>query len=272
MRVEAVPFASVAASLAQRPPSGHAALYWLGGAGVAIQAPDGECVFVDAYLSDLCERQHGFRRLTPAPLLGRQARPAAWIATHHHADHLDVDAIAESPARDRAAFAAPPSCIDALRGAGVETARVAALRPGNAVRVGPAWVHAVAADHGTLAPDAVGVVVEFGGVRIYHAGDTAYRDDIVAAARVLAPHVAVLPINGRYGNLTPEEAARAAAALGVRVAAPCHYWLFAEHGGDPGAFAAACAALAPEVTPVLIPLGGRCLLRSAGTPAHATGG
>jgi L-ascorbate 6-phosphate lactonase len=272
--VEAVPFGHLSAALATPPPGGLAALYWLGGAGIALQAPDGRSIFVDPYLSDLCERRHGFRRLTPPPLLATDAAPATWIATHHHADHLDVDAIAVSPARERAAFAAPPSCVEGLTAAGVAVSRVTALRPGMAVRAGPARIRAVPADHGPLAPDAVGVVVDFGGLRLYHAGDTAYRDDIVAAVGALAPQVAVLPINGRYGNLTPDEAARAAARLGVRVAAPCHYWLLAEHGGVPGAFVTACAAPRPAVTPVLIPLGGRCLLRPAplAPPGTATPG
>jgi L-ascorbate metabolism protein UlaG (beta-lactamase superfamily) len=50
------------------------------------------------------------------------------------------------------------------------------------------WVTAVPAGHGDLAPDAAGVVVELGGARVYHAGDTAYRADSLPALRELQPY------------------------------------------------------------------------------------
>jgi L-ascorbate metabolism protein UlaG (beta-lactamase superfamily) len=160
----------------------HAGRAPAGGAGFALQDAGGQAVFVDPYLSDLCGRLHGFRRLTPSPLLVTEAQPAA-----------------------------------------------------------------------------VGVVVELGGARVYHAGDTAYRADFLPAVRGLRPDVAIVSINGRYGNFNPDEAARVAAGVGATVAVPCHFWLLAEHNGAPGAFAEACRALAPGVAPVLIPLGGRYL-------------
>jgi L-ascorbate 6-phosphate lactonase len=262
--VEALPFGRLASALASLPPEGLVALYWLGGAGVALQASNGACVFIDPYLSDLCERRHGFRRLTPAPLRAEEAAPEVWIATHHHADHLDVDAVTATPRRETIAFAAPPSCLGALIDAGVPREHVTVLLPGTGQQVGSAYVTAVPADHGALAPDAVGVVVDFAGVRLYHAGDTALRDEFVAGLRALAPQIAVLPINGKFGNLTPVEAAQLADAIGVQAVVPCHYWLLAEHGGDPGAFAAACSTLAPRTEPLLVPLGGRCLFRVVG--------
>lgn len=258
-RIEGPATEGLARRLAARPPPGMLAVHWLGGAGFALQADDGQTVFVDAYLSDLCERLHGFRRLTPSPLRAAEARPDAWLATHHHADHLDVDAIAVLPRRTGVAFAAPPSCAPLLAAAGVGVAQVVPLVPGQRRRVGPVWVTAVEADHGDLAPDAVGVVIELGGVRVYHAGDTGFRPDYLSALRALQPEVTIVPINGRFGNLTPEEAARVAAETGAAVAVPCHFWLLAEHNGDPGAFVAACRALAPGVTPAVIPLGGRYL-------------
>jgi hypothetical protein len=77
-------------------------------------------------------------------------------------------------------------------------------------------------------------VVELGGARVYHAGDTAYCADVLPAVRELRPEVAIVPVDGRYGNLNPEEAAHVAAVAGATVAVPCHFWLPAEHTGGPG--------------------------------------
>ena len=46
----------------------------------------------------------------------------------------------------------------------------------------------------------------------------------------------ILPINGAFGNLNSEEAAKVVSILKPKLAVPCHYWNFAEHGGDPQRF------------------------------------
>ena len=56
----------------------------------------------------------------------------------------------------------------------------------------------------------------------------------------------ILPINGAFGNLNEEQAARVIAALKPKLAVPCHYWNFAEHGGNPGVFQQKMKELAPD--------------------------
>jgi L-ascorbate 6-phosphate lactonase len=53
------------------------------------------------------------------------------------------------------------------------------------------------------------------------------------------------------------EAARLAGDAGAKVAIPCHFWMFAEHGGNPAQFLEACKEHAPKVHPLLMSPGER---------------
>jgi L-ascorbate 6-phosphate lactonase len=101
-------------------------------------------------------------------------------------------------------------------------------------------------DHGELAPDALGLLLTMGGKRIYIMGDTAYRPDLLENPEIQGVDLLILPINGAFGNLNEEQAARVIAALKPALAIPCHFWNFAEHGGDPGKFQKEMAEIAPE--------------------------
>ena len=63
------------------------------------------------------------------------------------------------------------------------------------------------------------------------------------AARARGADVALLPINGRLGNMDAVEAAGLAHELGARVAIPCHYEMFEFNTADPGVFARECERL-----------------------------
>ena len=45
-----------------------------------------------------------------------------------------------------------------------------------------------------------------------------------------------MPINGAFGNLNEREGAVAAGIIKPKLTIPCHYWNFAEHGGNPRLF------------------------------------
>ena len=53
------------------------------------------------------------------------------------------------------------------------------------------------------------------------------------------------------------EAARLARDAHAKVAIPCHFWMFAEHYGNPAEFLQACKEFAPLVCPVLMTQGER---------------
>jgi L-ascorbate 6-phosphate lactonase len=130
-------------------------------------------------------------------------------------------------------------------------------QPGRPIELDGVSLHPVPACHGIEPSDAytfglelsgglyryLGYVVDLGGVRVYHAGDTIHYAGIEEAVAALAPDVALLPINGRsverealgmVGNLDEEEAVALAAAIGADVLVPIHYDMFAANPGDPG--------------------------------------
>ena len=97
-------------------------------------------------------------------------------------------------------------------------------------------ITACRADHGTMAPDAIGLLVEMGGHRLYFSGDTAFHADLCKEVAAFGPEVAALSINGAFGNMTAWEGAEAANLVGASIAIPCHFWTFTEHGGAPWVF------------------------------------
>jgi L-ascorbate metabolism protein UlaG (beta-lactamase superfamily) len=114
----------------------------------------------------------------------------------------------------------------------------------------------------------VSYLLEAGGVRLLHAGDTATHRHFEEIAGRCSPEIALLPVNGVsfFGvrlTMTPEEAAEAARRLGVRVAIPMHAemsftrlsGLFYRARGTPEAFERALARLAPGVHAFVAPKG-----------------
>jgi L-ascorbate 6-phosphate lactonase len=122
-------------------------------------------------------------------------------------------------------------------------------------------VRGVYADHGELAPDALGVVLDLEGIRVYHTGDTAYRPEEFKLAIEMRPDILIPCINGAYGNLNSEEAALLTGAVSPRLAIASHFWMFVEHNGNPQSYIEACSKLAPKVEAVVMKPGERRLFR-----------
>ena len=67
-----------------------------------------------------------------------------------------------------------------------------------------------------------GLMIEFAGAMIYHAGDTSLFSDMELLGEVYQPDVALLPIGDRF-TMGPEMAAAAAEMIGAPIAIPMHY-------------------------------------------------
>ena len=107
----------------------------------------------------------------------------------------------------------------------------------------------------------LGFVVDAGGVRLYHAGDTIHFDGMETTLGELDVDAALVPINGRdaereargiVGNLNHREAAWLASRMGAGLLVPMHHDMFAGNLGSTGALVEVAAAEFPEV-PVLLP-------------------
>jgi L-ascorbate 6-phosphate lactonase len=231
-----------------QPEPGKTALFWLGQAGFVLKSYGGTVLFIDAYLSHSVERKFGpqWKRIMPPPMAAKDVDCDWFISTHEHDDHLDVDSIPQISRNPRVHFAGPQECMAYYRSAEIADDRCHELSPGTQTKMGDFTVTAVFADHGDQAPDAVGLVIEHAGLRIYHTGDTAFRPEQMQAAISSQPQVILPCINGAYGNLNADTAAMLVALTGSKLVIPTHFWTFIEHMGDPWQFQKNCQRTAPQ--------------------------
>lgn len=103
--------------------------------------------------------------------------------------------------------------------------------------------------------DGIGVLITFpDGIQVYHSDDTGYvsfRDYI----RRYDVDIALVCINGKYGNMNYREAALLSSKVKAKVAIPQHYDMVALNSEDPQKFVREVKRIAPnkkcEVVPVL---------------------
>ena len=216
---------------------GELMVCWLGQAGYLLKDSQGCTLTVDPYLTNCGERIRGFKRLTPMLLRPEEFSPDYYVITHTHFDHLDYDAIpVVSAMSPKTQFFGPTSCCEQLAELKVEKRRCRRLDRGEYYEDKRVLIEAVTADHGEMAPDAIGVLLEMGGHRLYFSGDTAFHEELFRSVAEFQPEIVFMSVNGKFGNMNAEEGARAAELTEARYAVPCHCWTFAEHGGDPGLF------------------------------------
>ena len=216
-------------------------LRYLGWAGVEIEH-DGHTLLIDCIKGSfpLIRDEE-----TTAPL--SRGNASAALVTHLHSDHADPVTLAAALA-DGAPVLRPernPGTSDDLKMTGQAESQFSAtglktdiLRPWQERRVGPFRIVAAPAVDGFGDPQLCWIV-EAGGTRILHAGDTLFHGYWWAIARAVGTvDVAFLPINGPTVKLPfvqppsllpavmqPEEAAAAAQILRARIVVPIHYGL-----------------------------------------------
>ena len=214
----------------------------LGWSGVEIEQ-DGDTLLIDYILdSSQLPLRDAFQ---PFPRASEPASAVAAIVTHLHADHADPVALATALREGAPVFrpeAAAGSGPDLELTAYAEAAlgkvalEVQIFAEWTSRQVGPFSLHAVPAVDGFGDPQ-LSWVVEGGGKRIIHAGDTLFHGYWWRITqRFGAVDHAFLPINGALVDfpflqpprkqeavMTPEEAAKAARMLRARAVTPIHY-------------------------------------------------
>jgi L-ascorbate 6-phosphate lactonase len=238
---------------------GYLAIYWLSQAGFVLKSPSGKIVYIDPYLSDVVERMFGFKRMMVCPISAEEVVADLIVCTHEHLDHMDIDALPVVSNNPRVRFAGPIECVKEFKKMGIAQERCILLEEGAEFRLDGIRINVVFADHGELAPDAVGVIVEMDGIRVYHTGDTAYRPAQFEPAIKMQPHILLPCINGRYGNLDAHEAALLTQAVHPQLVIASHFWMFVEHNGDPAGFLEHCSKLAPGTQALTMKPGERLL-------------
>ena len=244
--------------------TGATHLFSVGQAGYIIKSANGQLLGIDLYLSDCVEHLEGhmgFKRLLPKILQPDELTFDGLIATHPHLDHFDVGSMSALMSNSRTRLFASVNCSEVVAHLGIPENRVVYVEPGDTCIVGDFTLNFVNCDHGTGAPDAVGVVIEVDGKRIFEAGDTCLRLDRTAEYCGEGPlDVMIAPINGAYGNMNERECAKLSKALTPKITIPCHYGMFASHGGNPGAFLDAMKEICPGNKTLLMALGEELVL------------
>ncbi len=226
-------------------------------------------------LIDPCFGFFALRRLTagmmgigmPAPGLQPESlQNLDLIAmTHAHEDHFDEKGLERIPTKRIPVVVATSSHARRVRRLGFGDV---SILPAWESAAGGAWrITAVPA----RAPNArreISFVLSLGGISILHAGDTAVHPWFEEIRDRCAPEAGCLPVNGvsLLGlrlTMTAEQAARAAALLGLRLAIPIHAEmrfdrlsaLLYRARGTEAAFAGAARRLAPATRVLLAPRG-----------------
>jgi L-ascorbate metabolism protein UlaG (beta-lactamase superfamily) len=204
-------------------------------------------VYIDPYLSDSVRAIFGQGRAVETPIPPEDARPDVVICTHWHEDHLDpgtIPVIARHSPRTQ--FVMAPTAMSRALGWGVPRDRIRPLTSGESITIGDVTIAHTPARHeagiaGWEVPDAMGVLLTFGNLRVYHTGDTEY-DGRLRRLQDQAPDVMMVCINGAGGNMNAHEAALLAWQIGAPTVIPMHHLLWAGTTLDDAAAAAATLA------------------------------
>ena len=161
---------------------------------------------------------------------------SAVIVTHAHGDHLGN---AMDFTRTGATLVATAEIGFWAQALGAQDAIAANIGgtvrfPWGSVKFTPAW-HSSSFPDGTYGGMPTGVIVEAGGKRVYHAGDTALFSDMRLIGEA-GLDVAILPV-GDHFTMGPADAARALELLRPARTIPMHYATFPVLTGDPQEFA-----------------------------------
>ena len=204
-------------------------LTWLGHATFRITTPTGKVIVIDPWVQT--------NPMCPEPLK-KFERLDTMLITHGHFDHI-ADAVTLGKQFKPQVVAIYETCAW-LESKGVSNTN--GMNKGGTQRVGEIEVAMVNAIHSCGIQDgdkivyggeACGYIIRLpGGLKIYHAGDTAVFGDMKLIGELYAPDLALLPI-GDHFTMGPREAAVAIRLLGVRQVIPMHFGTFPPLIGRP---------------------------------------
>jgi L-ascorbate metabolism protein UlaG (beta-lactamase superfamily) len=223
-------------------------LWWLGQSGFLLHW-QGNFILIDPYLSDSLTTKYAATEKPHVRMARRVVDPARLTfvtlltSSHNHTDHLDPDTLRPLlPAQQHfGGFVAPAANLDVVveRAGSDVKVYTRGLDDGVSVATCRTRITGIAAAHDKIDRDEqgrckyLGYVFEFGRWTVYHSGDTVLYEGLADRLRKFRVDLAILPINGKVGNMGGRDAARLAKEIGARVVMPCHYDMFEFNTADP---------------------------------------
>ena len=203
---------------------------WIGQAGLLIET-DTQTICIDPYLSDSLHLHFNrFTRQQPAPTQPSELKADLVLCTHDHVDHLDEETLKHLDF-EKTTFCGPDECVAHFTMMGANC--LLPLNRGQSLSFEDVLLAGVYAEHTEAS---IGVVLRYHGITVYVTGDTVWSDKLVEVKKY-KPDIMIACVNGGYGNMGHNDAARLAKEIGAAVAIPYHYGLFFENTTDPSLFA-----------------------------------
>jgi L-ascorbate metabolism protein UlaG (beta-lactamase superfamily) len=236
---------------------GRIRLWWLGQSGFLVQWA-GRHLLLDPYLSDSLTKKYAHTQKPHVRMTERVIAPERLgfvdlvASTHNHTDHLDAETLLPLllAARHDVVILVPTANRDfACKRLNLGPGQLLTIDAGQSIESEGFDITAVPAAHDKLETDeqgrflCLGYVVRAGPWTIYHSGDTVVYPGL---ADMLRPHhvdIALLPINGKVGNMNGLDAARLAHDMGAGLVIPCHYEMFEFNTTSPEDFGIECEQL-----------------------------
>jgi L-ascorbate metabolism protein UlaG (beta-lactamase superfamily) len=226
---------------------------WIGHGSFMLETSSGKVVFLDPWIEGNPASPMKLKDVTRADIV---------CVTHGHVDHLG-DSL-EIVKKTGAVFVSTPEiCFFAQRkGIPSEGGEICSLNIGGSAFIRGIEVIMTNAAHTsdimisdleeTVGSGACGfVLVSEDGIRVYFAGDTGVFSDMEIIGRLYAPHVAIMPIGGKY-NMGIREAAYAAHLIRPDAFIPMHFGTFPDQRADVEALSELLKRLAPATKLILL--------------------
>jgi L-ascorbate metabolism protein UlaG (beta-lactamase superfamily) len=234
---------------------GTVKLWWLGQSGYLVKFNDIH-ILIDPYLSDSLTKKYEHTHKPHTRMSELVIDPAQLnfidmvSSSHNHTDHLDgetlIPLIIANPGMKMIIPEANRTFVtDRIK---MPPDYPIGMNDGQTVEIESVKFHGVPAAHNEVERDEkgqckyMGYVIEIGGKKIYHSGDTLLFPGLADLLIPFQLDLAILPINGNdpargvAGNLSIDEAIQLGKETGAKLTIPCHYDMFTFNTADPSEF------------------------------------
>jgi L-ascorbate 6-phosphate lactonase len=225
------------------------ALWGLGQMGLVVKSNDGRIIYIDPVLTDVVAFKipalaDKFQRSFPAPLKPEEITNASYVlCSHEHLDHTDPFTLAPlAKASSQAKFITTGWAGSLLDEAGIGKERRIVPKHREPLELEGLRISVIPAAHDEIEFEAskgfrfLSFQIEWGGVRLFHSGDTRVTAEYLTHLHTLpSADIALLATNGRdeyrksqdvLGNLHPAEVVWLAMEMGWDMVIGGHNDLF----------------------------------------------